>query len=147
MSRDDTTGLSGGEPMVRNCDNSGDAIVAHERRRGLLSCSIRENWHALDNAIRPWRTSAIRYVESTIWPSTKRRSAADIVFPDSDFSSYAVGVAPMLYMLRDGLPKSQGVCPRGGTFVTKPISAALSMKRTGFESGYPALEPDSGDLG
>jgi beta-galactosidase len=63
-----------------------------------------DNWHALDDAIGPVRDK--RYYDTVrkhYLAFYRKNIAVDVIFPDSDFSKYAVVIAPMMYMLKAGV--------------------------------------------
>ncbi|MBI1258209.1 MAG: beta-galactosidase [Chloroflexi bacterium] len=98
-----------------------------------------DNWHALEDAIGPIRDK--RYHETVCkhyLAFYRRNIAADVVFPDSDFSGYSVLVAPMLYMLKPGFAeKIEAFVAQGGTFVATTMTGLVDETDLAFEMGYP----------
>jgi beta-galactosidase len=98
-----------------------------------------ENWHALDDAVGPIRQK--RYVETVVkhyLAFYRRNIPVDVVFPDSDLSTYKVLVAPMLYMVKQGFAeKVEAFVSGGGSFVTTYMSGLVDETDLAFENGYP----------
>ncbi len=96
------------------------------------------NWWAIENAVGPVREKA--YVETVrkhyraLW---QRNIPVDIIFSDSDLPGYDLVIAPMLYMVRDGLAdRVTDFVAHGGTFVTTYFSGIADEHDLTFE-GYP----------
>lgn len=98
-----------------------------------------DNWHALDDAIGPVRDK--RYYDTVrkhYLAFYRKNIAVDVIFPDSDFSKYAVVIAPMMYMLKAGVAeKVEALVAGGGTFVTTYFSGVVDETDLVFETGYP----------
>ncbi|MBX3082222.1 MAG: beta-galactosidase [Anaerolineae bacterium] len=98
-----------------------------------------DNWHALDDAIGPVRNK--RYVDTIrkhYLAFYRQNIPVDIVFPDSDFSRYDILVAPMLYMVKQGVAERiEAMVRKGGTFVTTYFSGIVDETDLAFENGYP----------
>jgi beta-galactosidase len=61
----------------------------------------------------------------------------DVVFSDSDLSGYDMLIAPLLHMVKPGLPEQiEALVARGGTFVTTYFSGVVDETDLAFE-GYP----------
>ncbi|HZG55613.1 beta-galactosidase [Paenibacillus sp.] len=62
----------------------------------------------------------------------------DIVHPDSDFAPYGLIVAPLLYMVREGLDKKlESYVAGGGQFVTTCFSGLVDEHDRVVTGGYP----------
>ncbi len=96
------------------------------------------NWWAIDDAIGPIRdkeyVATVRKHYNALW---RRNVPVDVVFSDSDLSRYDVVLAPMLHMVKPGLPERiEALVERGGTFVTTYFSGVVDENDLAFE-GYP----------
>ncbi|MCC6804095.1 MAG: beta-galactosidase [Anaerolineae bacterium] len=117
----------------------GDAIVGAsvDARVGILFDW--DNWHALEDAVGPIRDK--RYYDTVAKHYLgfyRHNLPVDVVFADSDFSRYAVIVAPMLYMVKPGVAeKVEAFVANGGTFVTTYLSGLVDDTDLAFENGYP----------
>jgi beta-galactosidase len=98
-----------------------------------------DNWHALDDAVGPIRNK--RYYETLAkhyCAVYKHNAAIDVVFPDSDFGSYEIVIAPMLYMLKAGFAeKIEAFVERGGNFISTYLTGLVDETDLAFETGYP----------
>lgn len=97
------------------------------------------NWWAIEGTIGPVRDK--RYVQtvrqhySALW---KQNVSVDIVFSDSDFSKYAVLIAPMLYMVKPGVAERiDQFVEQGGTFVASCFSGVANERDLAFTNGAP----------
>jgi beta-galactosidase len=96
------------------------------------------NWWALDAAIGPIQDKAyvatVRKHYQALW---RRNVPVDVVFSDSDLSSYDMLIAPLLHMVKPGLAERiEALVARGGTFVTTYFSGVVDENDLAFE-GYP----------
>ncbi len=96
------------------------------------------NWWAIDAAIGPIRqkeyVATVRKHYRALW---RRNVPVDVVFSDSDLSGYDLVVAPMLHMVKAGLPEQlAALVARGGAFVTTYFSGVVDETDLAFE-GYP----------
>jgi beta-galactosidase len=98
-----------------------------------------DNWHALDDAIGPVRNK--RYVDTVrkhYLAFYRQNIPVDIVFADSDFSRYDILVAPLMYMVKQGVAERiTAMVQKGGTFVTTYFSGIVDETDLAFENGYP----------
>lgn len=64
--------------------------------------------------------------------------AADVVHMEADFSSYQLVIAPMLYMLRDGVAKRlEAFVQGGGVLVMTYLSGMVDVSGLCFMGGWP----------
>jgi beta-galactosidase len=98
-----------------------------------------DNWHAVEDAIGPIRDKRYHDTVAKHYLAFYRQNVAvDVVFPDSNFSKYAILVAPMLYMLKPGFAeKVEAFVAGGGTFVATYLSGLVDDTDLAFENGYP----------
>ena len=98
-----------------------------------------DNWHAVEDAIGPIRDKRYHDTAAKHYLAFYRQNVpVDVVFPDSDFSKYAVLVAPMLYMVKPGFAeKVEAFVASGGTFITTYLSGLVDETDLAFENGYP----------
>lgn len=99
------------------------------------------DWHnrwAIDNAVGPINPK--HYVEfvrkqyNALW---RKNVPVDIVFSDSDLSRYDIVIAPMLYMIKEGLAdRIEALVAGGGTFVATVFSSVVDETDLAF-AGYP----------
>ncbi len=124
-----------GAELTRLGDQVVGAVV--EARVGIVFDW--DNWHAVEDAVGPIRDK--RYYDTVArhyLAFYRQNVAVDVVFPDSDFSRYAVLVAPMLYMVKPGFAeKVEAFVSGGGTFVTTYLSGLVDETDLAFENGYP----------
>jgi beta-galactosidase len=117
----------------------GDSVIGTGIESKIAILFDWDNWHALDGAIGPIREK--RYVETVrqhYLAFYKRNVSVDIVFPDSDFSKYAILVAPMLHMIKPGVAeKIEKLVEAGGAFITTTLSGIVDETDLAFEGGYP----------
>ena len=68
----------------------------------------------------------------------ERNIATDIISVDDDFSQYDLIVAPVLYMMKDGLAgKINDYVSQGGQFITTYMSGMVNTSDNVFIGGYP----------
>jgi beta-galactosidase len=98
-----------------------------------------DNWHALEDAIGPVREKRYYATVCQHYLAFYRKNiAADVVFPDSDFSRYKVLIAPMLYMVKAGFAeKVEAFVAGGGTFVATYMTGRVDETDLAFDNGYP----------
>ncbi len=98
-----------------------------------------DNWHALENAVGPVRDKQYYETVCKHYLALYRKNiAVDVLFPDSDLSKYKVVIAPMMYMVKDGLAeKIEQLVSGGGTFVSTFLSGIVDETDLAFENGYP----------
>lgn len=117
----------------------GDAVIgaAVEAKVGIVFDW--DNWHALDSAVGPVREKKyLETVRKQYRALYAKNIAIDVVFPDSDLSSYKLLVAPMLYMIKPGFAeKVEAFVANGGTFVATFLSGLVDETDLAFENGYP----------
>jgi beta-galactosidase len=97
------------------------------------------NWWNVE--YRPGPSSALDYVEEvqryyrTLW---ERNIAVDVVWPDSDLTSYALVIAPLLNMVsaEQGAALTRYV-EKGGTFLTTFFSGVVDENDRAWLGGYP----------
>jgi beta-galactosidase len=98
-----------------------------------------DNWHALDDAAGPVRDK--RYYDTVCQHYLafyRQNIPVDVIFPDSDFSRYAMVIAPMMYMLKAGVAdKVEALVASGGSFVATCFSGIVDETDLAFETGYP----------
>ncbi len=98
-----------------------------------------ENWWAIEACSGPVREKryvpTLRQHYAALW---RRNVPVDVVFSDSDFSRYRLLIAPMLYMLKEGVAERIAAFVKGGgTFVTTYFSGMVDECDLAFEDGYP----------
>jgi beta-galactosidase len=91
------------------------------------------NWWALDAAIGPIQDKAyvatVRKHYQALW---RCNVPVDVVFSDSDLSSYDMLIAPLLHMVKPGLAERiEALVARGGTFVTTYFSQIVMADGSG----------------
>lgn len=98
-----------------------------------------DNWHAVEDAIGPIRDKHYHDTVCRHYLAFYRQNLpADVVFPDSDFSKYAMLVAPLLYMVKSGFAeKVEAFVANGGTFVATFLTGLVDETDLAFECGYP----------
>lgn len=117
----------------------GDKIVGTRLNARVGVVLDWDNWHALEDAVGPVRQKRYYDTVSQHYVALHRKNiAVDVVFPDSDFSQYAVLIAPMLYMVKAGFAERvETFVKTGGTFVTTYMSGRVDETDLAFENGYP----------
>lgn len=117
----------------------GDTIVGAPLKSRVAILFDWDNWHALDDAVGPVRNKRYYETVSRHYLAFYRRNLpVDVVFPDSDFSQYAVLIAPMMYMVKSGLAeKVEAFVNAGGTFVATYLTGLVDETDLAFETGYP----------
>ncbi len=98
-----------------------------------------DNWHALDNAVGPVRDKQYYATVSKHYLALYGQNIpVDVVFPDSNLSKYKIVIAPMMYMVKNGLAeKIERLVEAGGTFVSTFLSGIVDETDLAFEIGYP----------
>jgi beta-galactosidase len=97
-----------------------------------------DNWWAIDSAVGPIEdkqyVATVRRWYRALW---RRNIPVDVVFSDSELAAYDVVIAPMLHMVKPGLPdRVQSVVERGGSFVATVFSGVVDETDLAF-AGYP----------
>lgn len=97
-----------------------------------------DNWWAIDAAIGPINPkdypAFVRKQYAALWA---QNVDIDVVFPDSDFSQYAIVIAPMLHMVKPGFAERiEAFVAAGGTFVATVFSGVVDETDLAF-AGYP----------
>jgi beta-galactosidase len=99
-----------------------------------------ENFWALSDAAGPIRKDK-RYVKTCVEhyaPFWNNGVPVDVVGEDSDISKYKLVIAPMLYMVREGVgEKIEKFVKAGGTFVTTYYSGVANESDLCFLGGFP----------
>lgn len=117
----------------------GDTIIGARLESRVAVLFDWDNWHAMDDAIGPVRQK--RYYETVrkhYLAFYRQNVPVDVVFPDSDFSHYSVLIAPMLYMVKEGVAeKVEAFVNAGGTFVATYFTGLVDETDLAFENGYP----------
>lgn len=98
-----------------------------------------DNWHAIDDAVGPVRDKRyLATVRKHYLAFYRRNIPVDIVFPDSDFSHYAILIAPMLYMVKANVAdKIEAFVAAGGSFVATYFTGIVDENDLAWENGYP----------
>jgi beta-galactosidase len=137
--RDDTRVFREVSQIGAELQQLGETIVGARTQAKVAVLFDWENWHALDNAIGPIRDK--RYTDTVrkhYLAFYDKNIPVDVVFTDSDFSSYDILIAPMLHMLKSDFADKVKVFVRnGGTFVTTYFSGIVDETDLAFDSGYP----------
>jgi beta-galactosidase len=98
-----------------------------------------DNWWAIEYSSGP--SVDLKYVEQcqNYFNALHASSIpADIVSPEADLSSYDLVIAPVLYMVKDGIAdKLKSFVERGGTFVTTFFSGIVDNNDLVYLGGYP----------
>lgn len=98
-----------------------------------------DNWHAIDDAVGPVRDK--RYYQTVCkhyLAFYHQNIHVDVIFPDSDLSTYDIVIAPMLYMVKEGFgEKVEAFVENGGIFVATYFSGIVNETDLAFETGYP----------
>ncbi|WP_138495010.1 beta-galactosidase [Paenibacillus pinistramenti] len=99
-----------------------------------------ENRWAVNDAQGP-RNVGVKYeetVQAHYFPFWEQGVAADVIDMDQDFSKYKVVVAPMLYMVREGVgERIQQFVENGGIFVATYWSGIVNETDLCFLEGFP----------
>jgi beta-galactosidase len=116
----------------------GDAVIGARTPARVAVMFDWNNWWALDAAVGPVQdkqyVATVRRWYRAFW---RRNVGVDVVFSDSDLSNYAVVIAPMLHMVKDGVAEHvRALLDRGGTFVATVFSGVVDETGLAFE-GYP----------
>jgi beta-galactosidase len=98
-----------------------------------------ENWWAVELSSGP--TIQLKYVDQIAKyykAFYDRNIPVDVIRPDADLSGYDIVVAPVLYMVRDGVAASiERFVQNGGTFVTTFLSGLVDENDLVVTGGYP----------
>ncbi len=98
-----------------------------------------ENWWAVEKSSGP--TVALNYVDQVhkYYKSFYERNIpVDLIGVDSDFGSYDIVIAPVLYMVKPGLAgKLEQFVQSGGTFLTTFFSGIVNESDLVTTGGYP----------
>lgn len=98
-----------------------------------------ENWWALEDCSGPTREK--RYLETLrahYAPFWRRNVAVDLAFSDSELGRYRLLVAPLLYLLKEGLAERLAAFVQdGGTLLTTYLCGMVDECDLAFEDGYP----------
>ncbi len=99
-----------------------------------------ENQWAIDQTAGP-RNERKDYLKTCLnhyRPFWSSGVCCDVVNEDSTFDEYKLLIAPMLYMVRPGLPETIAEFVRnGGTFVTTYFSGIVNESDLCFQNGFP----------
>ncbi|HEX8234872.1 MAG TPA: beta-galactosidase [Abditibacteriaceae bacterium] len=98
-----------------------------------------ENWWAIEYSSGP--TVDLKYVaqcQSYFNALHASNIPTDIISPEADLSGYDLVIAPVLYMVKDGIAdKLKSFVQRGGTFVTTFFSGIVDENDLVYLGGYP----------
>ncbi|KRE69733.1 beta-galactosidase [Paenibacillus sp. Soil750] len=98
-----------------------------------------ENWWAIEMSSGP--TIALRYVDEThkFYDALYRSGvAADVVSVEADLSGYELVIAPVMYMVKQGISdKIERYVESGGTFITTFFSGIVNENDLVKTGGYP----------
>ncbi len=98
-----------------------------------------DNWWAVEQSSGP--SILIKYVEQVDkYHKTfyDMNIAVDVISPDSDFKGYSIVVAPLFYMVKDGVAERlESFVEEGGTFVTTFFSGIVDENDLVVPGGYP----------
>jgi beta-galactosidase len=119
-------------------ESLGDAVVGSRKSSRVAVLYDWNNWWAIDNAVGPIQDKeyipTLRAWYGALW---RRNVGVDVVFSDSELSSYDVVIAPMLHMVKTGVAdRVQALLERGGTFVATVFSGVVDETDLAYE-GYP----------
>lgn len=100
-----------------------------------------ENRWAIDDAKGPLNDGRKLYERTCkdhYYPFWSMGIAADVIDEDHDFSPYRLIVAPMLYLLKEGVAERlEGFVQGGGTLVTTYLSGIVDSNDLCFMGGFP----------
>ena len=98
-----------------------------------------ENWWAVEFSSGPSQDLWYRQEIQKYYDAFHQQGiAVDIVFPDQDFSEYAILVAPVLYMMKPGLAaRLKEFVRAGSTFMTTFMSGLVDEHDRIVPGGYP----------
>ncbi len=86
----------------------------------------------------------IRFI-STISIFTKKNIGVDMIPVDADFSKYKIVVAPVLYMVKDGMKEAlENFVKNGGILITTFMSGIVGQSDNVYLGGYPGPTPRDG---
>ncbi|GLV56282.1 beta-galactosidase [Dictyobacter sp. S3.2.2.5] len=110
--------------------------VTHSRVAMLFDW---DNWWAIEDTVGPVRDKqyiqTLRQHYAALW---KQHVSVDIVFSDSDISTYDVLIAPMLYMLKPGVAERiEAFVSKGGSFIATYFTGYVNEYDLANENGYP----------
>jgi beta-galactosidase len=98
-----------------------------------------ENWWAVEQSSGP--SVLIKYIEQVDKYHKAfydRNIAVDVVSPESDLSGYSIVVAPLFYMVKNGVAERlEAFVENGGTFVTTFFSGLVDENDLVVLGGYP----------
>ncbi len=128
-------------------EHLGDATIGAVTPAQVAILFDWENWWAIDAAVGPidpkGYLETVRKHYKALW---QRNVPVDVVFSDSDLTDYKVLVAPMLHMVKEGMPERiEEMVARGGRFVTTYFSGYVNESDLVAFDGYPG--PLRGVLG
>lgn len=98
-----------------------------------------ENWWALEQSSGPSiLINYINQIDKYHKAFYDKNIAIDIISPESDLNQYSIVVAPLMYMVREGLPERlESFVEKGGTFVTTYFSGIVNENDLVVTGGYP----------
>ena len=118
----------------------GDTIIDSKYNAKVAIVFDWDNWWAVEFSSGP--SISLRYVEQIekyYKAFHNLNIAVDFVEPNEDLSKYSVVVAPVLYMLKEGVAENiKSFVSRGGTFITTYFSGYVNESDLVQLGGYPA---------
>lgn len=118
----------------------GDAIIDSKLKSKVAIIFDWSNWWAIEISSGP--SVQLRYIEQIekyYKAFHNLNVSVDFVEPNGDFSQYSVVLAPVLYMLKDGVAENiKNYVKNGGTFITTYFSGYVNETDIVQLGGYPA---------
>jgi beta-galactosidase len=119
--------------------NLGDSLIGAEKKAKVGILFDWDNYWALEYTSGP--SVDLKYVDQIqkyYDACYEQQVAIDMIHMDSDFEKYDVILAPVLYMVKDGVAERiEEFVQKGGSFVTTYMSGIVDQSDNVYLGGYP----------
>ena len=127
------------QQLGKELENLGDLVLGSKNEAQVGLIFDWDNYWGLEYTSGP--TEDLKYVEQihAYYEYFYERNIPVSMIPvDADFSKYRMVVAPVLYMLKEGMKESlQKYVQNGGVFVTTYMSGIVDQSDNVYVGGYP----------
>lgn len=125
--------------LGKELEKLGDRLIGAETKAKVGILFDWDNFWALEYTIGP--SADLRYVDQIQHyydACYEKQVAIDLLHMDSDFKKYDVVLAPVLYMVKEGVAeKIEAYVKQGGTFLTTYMSGIVDQSDNVHLGGYP----------